>query len=94
MTREHLVEDIQNVIELARTRSTSEDAERLRRAFSGLTRHVETEGDVPERVRGCLSESLRVLDRAGPTVDEDTWEYARACLDAALEYARTSSLAN
>lgn len=94
MTREHLIEDIQNVIELARTRSTPEDAARLRRAFNGLSRHLEAEGDVPERVRGCLSESLRVLDRAGANVDDDTWEYARACLDAALEYARTSSVAS
>lgn len=91
MTREHLVEDIENVIELARTRSSTEDAERLRRAFSGLARHVEAEDPVPERVRGCLSESIRVLERAGPAVDEDTWEYARACLDAALEYARSSA---
>jgi hypothetical protein len=90
MTREHLIEDIQNVIELARTRSAGEDAERLRRAFTGLSRHVEGESEVPERVRGCLAESIRVLDRAGPAVDEDTWEYARACLDAALEYARSS----
>ena len=89
MTREHLIEDIDNVIELARTRATQEDAERLRRAFAGLARHVEAEGDVPERVRACLAESLRVLDRAGPSVDEDTWDYARTCLEAAREYAAT-----
>lgn len=94
MTREHLIEDIENVIELSRTRSADEDAQRLRRAFAGLARHVEAEGEVPERVRGCLSESIRVLDRAGPTVDDDTWEYARACLDAALEYARASPAAS
>lgn len=91
MTREHLIEDIENVIELTRTRSSTADAERLRRAFAGLARHVEAEGQAPERVQGCLAESLRVLARAGATVDEDTWEYARACLDAALEYARTSA---
>lgn len=90
MTREHLIEDIQNVIELTESRSTTADAERLRRAFAGLSRHVEAEGDVPERVRSCLAESIRVLDHAGPSVDEDTWDYARACLDAALEFARTS----
>lgn len=88
MTREHLIEDIENVIELAQNRSTEEDATRLRRAFAGLARHVDAEGGAPERVRSCLAESLRVLDRAGATVDEDTWDYARACLDAALEYAR------
>lgn len=92
MTREHLIEDIQNVIELARARASAQDAERLRRAFNGLTRHVEAEGDVPERVRGCLAESMRVLERAGPVVEEDTWEYARACLDAALEYARSTTV--
>ena len=91
MTREHLIEDIQNVIELSLTRSSPEDAERLRRAFSGLSRHVAGEGEVPQRVSGCLAESIRVLDRAGPSVDDDTWEYARACLDAALEYARSST---
>ena len=89
MTREHLIEDIDNVMELSRSRATAADAERLRLAFAGLARHVDAEGDVPERVRACLSESLRVLDRAGATVDEDTWDYARTCLEAAREYAAT-----
>lgn len=89
MTREHLIQDIENVIELSSSRASADEAHRLRLAFQGLARHVEAEADVPERVRGCLSESIRVLNRAGSAVDEDTWEYARACLDAALEYART-----
>lgn len=92
MTREHLVEDIENVIELARNRADSaDDAVRLRNAFSGLARHVEGEAEVPERVRGCLTESIRVLDRAGDTVDDDTWDYARTCLEAALDFARSSA---
>lgn len=90
MTREHLIEDIENVIELTRNRPDAADARHLRSAFSGLARHVESESDVPERVKGCLAESIRVLDRAGPTVDEDTWDYARACLEAALDFARAS----
>lgn len=86
MTREHLIEDIRNVIELGRNRSSPEDAERLRRAFSGLSRHLESE-HAPERVRACIDESIRVLDRVEGTVDEDTWSYALTCLDAALEFA-------
>ena len=87
MTREHLIEDIRNVIDLGRNRSTPEDAERLRRAFAGLDRHLESE-HAPERVRACLDESIRVLDRREGEVDEDTWSYALTCLEAALEFAR------
>ncbi|HEX6924889.1 MAG TPA: hypothetical protein VF167_05645 [Longimicrobiaceae bacterium] len=94
MTREHLIEDLENVIELCRTRATEEDAHRLRLAFAGLSRHVEAEGDAPERVRSCLAESLRVLDRAGSTIDEDTWDYARVCLEAGLEFARGGAIGN
>lgn len=89
MTREHLIEDIRNVIELGQRRSDPEDAERLRRAFSGLARHLEAE-HAPERVRGCLDESLRVLDRREGTIDEDTWSYALTCLEAALEFAEAA----
>jgi hypothetical protein len=87
MTREHLIQDLENVITLANQRAAG-DPQQLRRAFAGLARHVEAEGDAPERVRACLAESLRVLERAGGEVDDDSWDYARACLDAALDYAR------
>ena len=87
MTREHLIEDLENVIALAKDRAGG-DPRRLRSAFAGLARHVEAEGGAPERVRNCLAESIRVLDRAGESPDDDTWDYARACLEAALDYAR------
>ena len=93
MTREHLIEDIRNVIALGRDRSAPEDAERLRRAFAGLARHLESE-HAPERVRACERERLnlgpghRVLERHEGPVDEDTWSYALSCLEAALEFAQ------
>jgi hypothetical protein len=94
MTREHLIADIQNVIVLSRDRSGAVEGDRLRAAFDGLVRHVEQEGEAPERVTACLAESVRVLGLAGPTVDDDTWDYARTCLEAALDFARSPRAAN
>lgn len=89
MTRDHLIEDIRNVIEMGRKRSDSEDAARFQRAIAGLTHHLESE-DAPERVRGCLAESERILARVDGEVNEDTWSYALTCLEAALEFAQAT----
>jgi hypothetical protein len=88
MTREHLIEDIENVLRMARERSGAEQDERVRLAFEGLSRHVHAEHDVPERVESCLEESLRVLRAHDGELDEDRWDYACACLEAALDFAR------
>ena len=93
MTREHLIEDLENVIALAR-QEPGGDSRRLGAAFRGLVRHVEAEGAAPERVRNCMAESIRVLERSGDAADPDTWDYARACLEAALDYARASAPTN
>ena len=89
MTRDHLIEDIRNVIEMGRNRSTPGDAARLQRAIAGLAHHLEAE-HAPERVRGCLDESMRVLSRVHGDANEDTWSYALTCLEAALEFAQTA----
>jgi hypothetical protein len=89
MTREHLIEDIRNVITLVQEVERSpEDAQRVRRAFQGLCQHIRNEGSAPERVVHCLEESIRVLEEAGESVDGRTWGYARTCLESALEFAR------
>lgn len=92
MTRDHLIEDIRNVIEMGRNRSTPDDAARLKRAIAGLTKHLEAE-HAPERVRACLDESTRVLSREQGGVNEDTWSYALTCLEAALEFAEAAQTA-
>jgi hypothetical protein len=91
MTREHLTEDIRNVLSMARPPIDAANAERTRAAFRGLLHHVQAEPDAPERVTGCLAESVRVLESAGDAADEDTWDYARTCLEAALDFAQARS---
>lgn len=89
MTREHLIEDIRNVMAMVgEVERGGGNAERVRRAFEGLARHAHAEGDVPERVVHCLDESARVLEQAGASVDTRNWQYARTCLEAALQYAQ------
>lgn len=92
MNRKHLIEDIRNVIDMGRNRATPDDAARLRHAIVGLSHHLESE-HAPERVRECLAESERVLERVQGDVDEDTWSYALTCLEAALEFAEGSPVA-
>ena len=87
MTRDHLIDDIRNVLQMADAPVSAAQAQRIRNAFLGLHRHVQAESDVPERVESCLAESIRVLEQAGSAIDESTWGYARACLEAALEFA-------
>lgn len=88
MTRDHLTEDIRNVLSMARPPVLPAQAPRTRAAFRNLLQHVQAEPDAPERVVGCLEESVRVLDAAGGDPDENTWDYARTCLEAALDFAR------
>jgi hypothetical protein len=85
MTREHLIEDIQNVLQMSREGGSPE---RLRQAFEGLYRHIRAERDAPERVCSCLEESVRVLSLADGPIDEGRWDYARTCLEAALDFVR------
>lgn len=90
MTREHLVEDIRNVIDMVRAIESGEGhPEPARRAVQGLHRHIEGESDVPERVLHCLGESIRSLDRIGTGTDPEPWRYTRTCLESALEFAET-----
>jgi hypothetical protein len=90
MTREHLVEDIRNVISMVREIEDGDgNEERTRRAVQGLHRHIEAESDVPERVLHCLGESIRSLDRIGAEPDPERWRYTRTCLESALEFAET-----
>ena len=88
MTREHLTEDIRNVLALAAPPVDPALAGRVRAAFRGLLRHVEAEPGAPERVTSCLAESVRVLEQAEDGQDENAWDYARTCLEAALDFAR------
>lgn len=87
MTRDHLIEDIRNVLQMAHPPVNAKQAQQIRSAFVGLHRHVGTEPDVPERVQSCLAESIRVLEQAGSEVDDSTWDYARTCLESALDFA-------
>jgi hypothetical protein len=94
MTREHLIEDIRNVIAMVDdVEQGRAEAERVRRAFQGLYQHIRNESDVPEQVEHCLGESVRVLEQAGDRVDERTWGYARTCLEAALDFVQEGSSA-
>jgi hypothetical protein len=92
MTREHLIEDIRNVIGMVEAvERGEEEAEPARLAVQGLHRHITAESDVPERVVHCLRESIRALDAVGPRPDAESWQYARTCLEAALEFAEAGS---
>lgn len=89
MTREHLVEDIQNVLEVVNhAEENSSRREEARRALLGLFRHIENESDVPATVQGCLREALSSTQEDSDGADPGAWRSARACLQTALEFAR------
>ncbi len=89
MTREHLLEDIQNVLEVVnRAMADSAHQEEARRALQGLYRHIQNEGGVPATVQGCLSEALSSVQASEGAVEPDSWRSARACLETALEFAQ------
>ncbi len=89
MTREHLVEDIQNVLEMVkRAAEDPQHAEVASNALRGLYRHFQDEKDVPGPVQGCLREAVRSVEAMPPRAEGETWRSARACLESALEFAR------
>ncbi|CAN5489614.1 hypothetical protein BH24GEM3_BH24GEM3_26860 [soil metagenome] len=89
MTREHLVEDIQNVLEVVnRAAEDSSHEDEARRALQGLLRHIENEHDVPAPVEGCLREAVSSTQNQAEATDSGAWRSARACLETALEFAQ------
>ncbi len=89
MTREHLVEDIQNVLEVVgRAEADASRHDEARRALQGLYRHIQNESDVPATVEGCLSEAVSSVQAAREVVEPQAWRSARACLETALEFAQ------
>ncbi len=89
MTREHLVEDIQNVLELvSRAAEEPERQEEARNALRNLHWHIQNEEEVPGTVEGCLQEAVSSVNRAGNGTDARVWNSARACLETALDFAR------
>ncbi len=89
MTREHLVEDIQNVLEVViRAQADSSHQEEARRALQGIHRHIQNESDVPATVEGCLGEAVATVQANGEGIDPQAWRSARACLETALEFAQ------
>lgn len=90
MTREHLAGDIENVLEMVR--AAQRDGVRIEetmQALRGLYRHVANEADVPGQVEGCLKESLEHATDASQPPDAQQWAHIRACLETALDFART-----
>ncbi len=88
MTREHLVEDIQNVLALVdRAAEDPAHGPAARQALQGLLRHVESETDVPATVTGCLREAVNSTQERGDEPESRAWRSARACLQTALEFA-------
>lgn len=89
MTREHLVEDIKNVLEVVNlAEEDSARREEARRALLGLVRHIQNESDVPATVQGCLGEAVSSTSEESAGDDPRAWRSARACLQTALEFAQ------
>ncbi len=91
MTREHLVEDIQNVLELInQAAADSTRHQPAHAALQGLYRHIQNAPDVPGTVEGCLREAVSSIGESSDTADPRIWRSARACLETALEFANES----
>jgi hypothetical protein len=95
MTREHLTDDIRNVIGMIEEADRgARSPELLRRSLHGLYHHFQGEPDVPPGVERCLSDAVAALEEADGSVDAGKLREAKQCLESALDFARRAGSSN